>query len=123
MEMYLDGKTLYGDDFDSLQIADWFADEKEGYADLGAKDVAPDSYGYHALNQFHGFSYLPDRDFKTVLGFGSAFGEELLPIKSKIQAATIVGPLPASGLTKYRRQVRRLKLWHLIARLKLRLAA
>lgn len=95
IESYFDGKALYGDDFDAAQIAEWFADEQEGFADLGAKDAASYSYGYHALNKFHGFSYLPDRQFKQALGFGSAYGEELLALKSNIQSATIVDPSDA----------------------------
>jgi len=92
MQIYLDGQAIYGDDFDASQIAEWFEDEKEGFADIYAKDNASYSYEYHALNKFNGFKYLPDRDFNNVLGFGSAYGEELLPIKSRIKSATIVDP-------------------------------
>ncbi|MGZ8944562.1 MAG: class I SAM-dependent methyltransferase [Methylococcaceae bacterium] len=95
IQIYLNGKTLFGDDFNTTQIAEWFADEKEGFADLGAKDAAAYNYGYHALNKFHGFKYLPNREFENVLGFGSAYGEELLPIKSQIKSATIVDPSDA----------------------------
>ena len=38
IEEYLSGRTLYGDDFTRAQIRDWFADEREGYATLGAAD-------------------------------------------------------------------------------------
>ena len=38
IEEYLSGRTLYGDDFTPAQIRDWFADEQEGYATLGAAD-------------------------------------------------------------------------------------
>ncbi len=35
---YLSGERLYGDDFTIEEIQKWFADEAEGYADLGAKE-------------------------------------------------------------------------------------
>jgi SAM-dependent methyltransferase len=95
LQNYFDGKALYGDDFNITQIAEWFEDEKEGFADLGAKDIENYIYDYHSLNKLHGFKYLPDKVFKKVLGFGSAYGEELLPIKNKIQTATIVDPSKA----------------------------
>lgn len=96
IEMYLNGTALYGDDFDAEKIAEWFADEKEGFADLGAKDAANYEYGYHALNKFHGFKYLPNAaQFNRVLGFGSAYGEELQPVSDRVQSATIVDPSDA----------------------------
>lgn len=95
LQKYFDGKALYGDDFKDTQIAEWFADEKEGFADLGAKHIEKYIYDYHSLNKLHGFKYLPEREYKYVLGFGSAYGEELLPIKSKIESATIVDPSDA----------------------------
>ncbi len=38
IQEYLDGKKLYGDDFNLDEIKRWFEDEKEGYANLGAKN-------------------------------------------------------------------------------------
>ena len=95
IETYLSGNTLYGDDFNESQINEWFEDEKEGFAGIYANDEVTYIYGYHALNKFHGFNYLPKKSFKKVLGFGSAFGEELLPIKNLIESATIVDPSDA----------------------------
>ena len=86
---YLDGKRLFGDDFDNIQIADWYADEKEGYAELGAKDSASYKYGYHFWNTYHAYRNLPSGTFPHVLGFGSAYGDELLPIVSRIEKITI----------------------------------
>ena len=95
IETYLSGNILYGDNFNKSQIAEWFEDEKEGFADIYANEEVTYNYGYHALNKFHGFNYLPKQCFKKVLGFGSAFGEELLPIKNQIESATIVDPSDA----------------------------
>jgi SAM-dependent methyltransferase len=88
---YLLGKRLYGDDFDQSQIEAWFADEKEGYATLGSKDAASYKYSYHAWNEYHAFRHLRGT-FPHVMGFGSAYGEEMLPIIERIQRLTIVDP-------------------------------
>ena len=90
IDIYLEGKLLYGDDFSASQIAEWYADEKEGYADLGAKDAATYKYGYHAWNTYHAYRHLRSEAFPHVMGFGSAYGDELLPIISKIGKITIV---------------------------------
>lgn len=92
MERFLRGGVLYGDDFTASQIAEWFAFEEEGYANLGAKDAASYRYEYHALNRLHGYSHLSDSSFERVLGYGSAYGEELLPIISCIESITVVDP-------------------------------
>lgn len=92
ISIYLSGTLLYGDDFSDGEIEDWYADEKDGYANLGAKDSGTYKYGYHALNTYHGFRYLDADKFPHVMGFGSAYGDELLPIISKIQQITIVDP-------------------------------
>ena len=80
MSEYLAGNKLYGDDFNPEEIQKWFEDEKEAYANLGAKESTNYSYAYHELNRRHGFNYLPRRRFTSVLGFGSAYGNELKPI-------------------------------------------
>jgi SAM-dependent methyltransferase len=92
---YADGHTLYGDDFSDAEISQWFADEKEGYADLGAKNTESYVYAYHQLNQYHGFQYLQQAHYKNALGFGSAYGDEFLPIKDKIAQLTIIDPSSA----------------------------
>lgn len=93
LKLYLDGEAIYGDDFGPSQIADWFEAEKEGYADLGSKDRGSYKYGYHALNRIHGYRALPkDSRFRHALGFGSAYGDELLPIIERTERVTIVDP-------------------------------
>ncbi len=52
------GKKLYGDNFSADEISTWFDDEREGYANLGAKMLNENDYGYNALNVYHGFSHL-----------------------------------------------------------------
>lgn len=92
MDEYLSGLKLYGDDLDLHQIQEWFSDEQEGYAQLGAKDRAAYHYSYHALNQFYGFRYLPNKRFNRVLGVGAAYGDELKPIIGSVNNATILEP-------------------------------
>lgn len=92
---YLEGHILYGDDFDALQVAGWCEDEREGYASLGAADAEAYNYQYHAMNIFHGYRHLPAIQFDQVLGFGSAYGHEFLPIAARVGALTIVDPSDA----------------------------
>lgn len=96
ISLYLSGKKLYGDDFGNAEIAAWFEDEREGYADLGAKELDETQYEYHALNRYHGFRHLPTNvRFEHVLGFGSCFGGEFEPIAKRIDRLTIVDPSDA----------------------------
>jgi SAM-dependent methyltransferase len=95
LEAYFAGKALYGDDFSDSQIAEWYADEKEAYAELGAKDASTYRYGYHATNILHAFRHFRATRFASAMGFGSAYGDEFLPIASKIGALTIVDPSDA----------------------------
>ena len=60
---FFEGRALYGDDLSGAGLEQWFAEEAEGYADLGAKDAAGYTYGYHALNRHHGFRHLPSRSW------------------------------------------------------------
>lgn len=90
--IYLRGEVLIGDDYSPDQILRWFAEEEEGYANLGANDRARYRYGYHALNWIHGFSALPLRPIPHALGLGSAYGEEFRPILDRIMNITIIDP-------------------------------
>lgn len=94
-DRYLSGELLYGDDFTAAQMEQWYTDEKKAYANLGAKDASNYGYHYHALNRLHGFDHLPRRKFDKALGFGSAYGEELLPVISRLGTITIVDPSEA----------------------------
>lgn len=95
-DCYLSGRELWGDDFGPDEIAAWFADEQEGYAELGAAEHGSAAgYGYHALNVRHGFRHLPPRRFSRALGIGSAYGGEFLPVIDRIDAVTILEPSAA----------------------------
>lgn len=89
---YLSGRRLYGDDFSEDAIQAWFEDEKEGFADLGAKNQTSYCYEYHGLNLLHGFRYLPTKTYRHTLSVGGAYGEELRPFLRNIQTITILEP-------------------------------
>lgn len=89
---YLHGNKLYGDDFSDSEIEQWLQDEEEGYYNLTSKDRSTYVYGYHALNWLHGYSSMPERKFESVLGIGSAYGDELQPIALQASRITILEP-------------------------------
>lgn len=91
IEKYLSGNALIGDDYGIEEIQKWFEDEREAYAELGSGELRTYQYDYHALNTYHGYRHLPTgRQFSHVCGFGSAYGDELLPIREKIEEVTII---------------------------------
>jgi len=92
LAQYLSGEKLYGDDLTFDEITKWYQDEQEGYAELGAKNKSSYTYVYHALNALHGFKHLPQVTFKHALGFGSAYGDEFLPVIKQIERITILEP-------------------------------
>jgi SAM-dependent methyltransferase len=92
IEICLRGERLYGDDFTPEQIARWYVDEQEGYANLGAKDEKSYRYYYHAMNRLHGYRHLPERRFARALGVGSAYGDEFEPIAPRVDHFTILEP-------------------------------
>jgi SAM-dependent methyltransferase len=94
MEKYFDGKSLYGDDFSKEEIAEWYEQEAEAYANLGGKsaDTNKQLYKYHNFNKLYGYKYLGNRTFTNVLGFGASYGYEFLPIIDKITNLTIIEP-------------------------------
>ena len=92
MNDYFAGRKLYGDDFSSDEIMEWFADEEEGFANLGAKNRESYSYEYHGLNRLHGFNHLPPGRYQHALSIGGAYGEELRPFLPNINAITILEP-------------------------------
>ena len=58
LSAYFSGEQLYGDDFAIEQIREWYTDEVEGYANLGAKEKDSYFYKYHRLNIAHGYQYI-----------------------------------------------------------------
>lgn len=85
MERYFKGDLLWGDDFTEEQIVQWFEDEAEAYADqYGVKKRG--NYSAHNLNVLDGYNYLEQiGHFENVLGYGSSWGDEFLPIIDRIQ--------------------------------------
>lgn len=93
VESALRGETIYGDDFSPEEIAAWFEDEREGYASLPYADADGLVYVYHAMNRVHGFRHLPPaRRFRHAMGFGAAYGLELLPLVDRVDGLTVVDP-------------------------------
>ena len=70
IELCFLGKKLYGDDFTPAEVEEWFKDEADAYYNLEANERHSYLYGYHALNSEHGFSHLPEKTFRQVLGMG-----------------------------------------------------
>lgn len=91
-QRYFRGEALIGDDYDEASIAAWYADEAEGYASLGPTNRNSYVYCYHALNQSLGFSNFRKERFEKVLGIGSAYGDEFLPIVERVRHITILDP-------------------------------
>lgn len=89
---YFSGEALYGDDFPLAEIAQWFEDEKEGYANLTAISTTPSRYYYHEVNKLYGYKYLAPENYHHVLGLGSAWGLEFLPIIDRIENLYILEP-------------------------------
>lgn len=100
MSAYLSGEKLYGDHFNQVEIDAWFRDEEVGYYSLGSGIKSRYEYGYHALNMEYGFRFLPETEFSHVLGIGSAYGDELLPIAGKSRHITILEPAEGFVVSK-----------------------
>ena len=92
MEEYFTGEKLYGDDFTQDQIIAWFEEEAEAYANLGSADSSNYKYGYHAINNVHGYSKIEKRKYNNVLGIGSAWGHEFEPIIDSVGKLTLLEP-------------------------------
>ncbi|MDF0675127.1 MAG: methyltransferase domain-containing protein [Nitrospira sp.] len=99
MRECLSGRILYGDDLSEDAIDAWFDDEKEGFADLGAKNHESYCYEYHGLNTLHGFRHLPSKLYGRTLCVGGAYGEEVKPFLENIRAITILEPSGAFRTT------------------------
>lgn len=95
-QIYLNGEILYGDDFNESEIENWFLEEAEGYYNLiieKQSDKQVGKYIYHNLNINNGYSYLPlNKVYRKVLGIGSSYGHEFLPIASQIKELIILEP-------------------------------
>jgi 2-polyprenyl-3-methyl-5-hydroxy-6-metoxy-1,4-benzoquinol methylase len=95
MDRFLSGRELYGNDLTLDELQRWYAEEEEGYADLGAKERGSYAYEYHALNWRHAFRHIPNQKALRILGLGSAYGDELQPLAGHAASITILDPSSA----------------------------
>ena len=86
-------EVLYGDDFNLEQIEQWFKEEEEAYADLYGIDVSMEGFvnsHYSHLDSQYGFSKIPQKKYKHVLGFGASWGYEFMCFLHNIEQLTII---------------------------------
>ena len=89
IDQYLSGDKLYGEDLSEPEIISWFQDELEGFS--GLSDDSGERYPYHALDKAHAYRRLPvSTRFGKVLGIGSGYGFEFLPIIGRTDEIFIV---------------------------------
>jgi SAM-dependent methyltransferase len=97
-EEEITGRSLYGDNFSSDQIREWYDSEVTGYFDLLSnhyKITDEDNkynYEYDALNQFHAIGGLLRRQFDTCLALGCAAGDDIAPLAPVVQRFIAIEP-------------------------------
>jgi len=85
------GTKLFGDNFTSEEIKEWYSVESSSYEKIIDKDNY--IYHYHSLNKILGFSKLPNNiRLVNVLSFGGGFGYEIEPIVDRVDNIFIVEP-------------------------------
>jgi SAM-dependent methyltransferase len=94
----ISGRSLYGDNFSSDQIREWYDSEVTGYFDLLSnhyKVTDADnqySYEYDALNHFHAIGGLLNRQFDTCLALGCAAGDDIAPLAPVVRRFIAIEP-------------------------------
>src|SRR5258708_8632303 len=97
-EEEISGRSLYGDNFSSDQIREWYDSEVTGFFDLLSKHYkitdADNQYNYEydALNQFHAIGRLLNRQFDTCLALGCAAGDDIAPLAPVVQRFIAIEP-------------------------------
>ncbi len=87
----LEGHELYGEEFSLGQVALWFAEDASGYSRQSGPALEPRNYGYREQNRQTLLRHVPaNRRLRHVLGFGSGYGTELVPLADRIEQLTIV---------------------------------
>jgi SAM-dependent methyltransferase len=87
---FFSGEKLYGDNFSVEQIQEWYNQESEAYAQLYGVKAQKGMYS-HCINNMYGYKYLRKiPTFDKVLGLGSSWGYEFLPIIDKIKELNII---------------------------------
>ena len=87
---YFSGVAVYGDDFNEDQIRQWYAEEEHGYYNL-TQTYSKHVYGYHELNRYHAFRFLPG-PYETCLAMGCATGEDVEPLSSCVNRFVAIEP-------------------------------
>lgn len=87
---YFNGKKLIGDNYSKEDILAWYSQEKEAYASLFSSE--PYFYKYHALNKACGFDFIKVYLMNNlrVCAFGSAYGDELIPISDMVISTILI---------------------------------
>jgi SAM-dependent methyltransferase len=87
---YFSGEKLYGDDFSFEQIQEWYRQESEAYAQMYGMKAQMETYNHH-VHKMYGYKYLRKISvFDKVLGLGSSWGYEFLPVIDKIKELHII---------------------------------
>lgn len=92
---YFSGRKLYGDDFSIDDIRKWYEDEENGYYELIHNQFFKDieyTYGYHALNEAHGYRHVRGRHYRRALAFGCANGDDVEPLASNVDEFVAIEP-------------------------------
>jgi SAM-dependent methyltransferase len=91
-EACLSGAQLFGDGLDSDELDEWFRSEESGYYSIEKAKSKAYEYPYHALDYEYAFKHIEGLHFKSVLGIGSAYGDEFKPITKRCRKFTILEP-------------------------------
>ena len=91
-EKFFSGEELWGDNFNSDQIEEWYKQEKDAYEDLLRSYDYEYKYIYHAHNYQFGYKYLDFASINNALGFGASTGDEFFPIADRLNNITILEP-------------------------------
>ena len=88
-EQLMSGNTIFGDDFDLVEIERWYNDEKNASF---ACYQGVDTTQYHALNWKHGFRFLAGKHFDNCLAIGVADGADIEPLAPQVNRFRCIEP-------------------------------
>lgn len=98
VEDEIQGRRLFGDNFSSDQIQQWYDAEVSGFFDLLSEhykitDIDNQyNYEYEALNHFHAIGRLLQRRFETCVALGCAAGDDIAPLAPVVQRFIAIEP-------------------------------
>jgi SAM-dependent methyltransferase len=87
---HLSGASLYGDDFDEVDIRRWYAEEDQGYYEL-VKTYGKYVYDYHALNEYQAYRFLRGH-YECCLAMGCAKGDDVAPLADRVDRYVAIEP-------------------------------